>query len=199
MEYGKEISNAASFFGYGSSANAIAAKPDHLEQPAEIGLGVSMINKSITYTVDYKTIKWADAKGYKDFGWEDQNVLALGAKYQANRYWLGLGYNSSNNPIKNNKDKTNVWSGTLTAPSQQQGNTNGDTMNVFNYVMFPGTITKAYTLGGGYDIGKTASIQIAHTIMPEVSDTVSGASVGVGDLTTKHSQSATTIAYTFSY
>ena len=40
---------------------------------------------------------------------------------------------------------------------------------------------------------------MAYTIAPEVSDTVSGATVGVGDITTKHSQSATSfsVKYTF--
>jgi len=199
MEYGNEISNAASYFGYGKGTTALAAKPDHLEQPAEIGLGFAITHKTMTYTADFKTIKWGDAKGYKDFGWEDQNVIALGAKYSASNYWIGLGFNKSNNPIKNNKDKTYVRDSSRNATPGTQENTNGDTMNVFNYVMFPGTITKAYTFGGGYDLNKDSSIELAYTIMPEVSDTVSGATVGVGDLTTKHSQTATTIAYKFTF
>ena len=190
MEYKDQISKAALAFGYGSHAGALAAKSDHLEQPAEVGVGLSYVMNTMTYTVDYKTIKWGEAKGYKDFGWENQNVIALGAKYSGNGYWYGLGYNSANNPIKNNKDTTSVAGG---------ANTNGDTMNLFNYAMFPATITKAYTFGAGFDISKDSTLSFAYMLAPEVSDTVSGASVGVGDITTKHSQSATTIAYKFAF
>jgi len=190
MEYKDQISQAALAFGYGSHAGALAAKSDHLEQPAEIGIGVSFNMDNITYTADYKTIKWGDAKGYKDFGWEDQDVLALGLKYNATDYWYGIGFNKANNPIPNNTDTTSVAGGT---------NTNGDTMNLFNYAMFPATITKAYTFGAGYTMSKNSSIAFAYMYATEVSDTVSGATVGVGNITTKHSQTATTIAYKFKF
>jgi long-chain fatty acid transport protein len=186
MEYGTEISDAATAFGYGANPAGLPAKSDHLEQPAEIGLGVAISNNYLTYTIDYKQVKWGDAKGYKDFGWEDQSVLAIGGKYSSNNYWLGLGYNKANNPIPENIDTTSVAGG---------ANTNGDTMNAFNYVLFPATVTTAYTLGGGYDLSKTNSIKVAFTHMPEVSDTVSAHTVGLGDVTTKHSQNALTLAY----
>ncbi len=190
MEYKDQISKAALAFGYGSHAAALPAKSDHLEQPAEIGIGVSFNIDNITYTADYKNIKWGDAKGYKDFGWEDQKVLALGLKYNANKYWYGLGFNKANNPVPNNTDPTSVAGG---------ANTNGHTMNLFNYAMFPATITKAYTFGAGYDMTKDSSIAFAYMYAPETSDTVSATTVGVGDITTKHSQSATTIAYKFKF
>ena len=190
MEYKDQISKAALAFGYGSHAGALDAKSDHLEQPAEIGLGVSFNIDNITYTADYKIIKWGDAKGYKDFGWEDQNVLALGLKYNANGYWYGVGFNKADNPLSNNTDSTSVAG---------EANTNGDTMNLFNYAMFPATITKAFTFGAGLDITKDSTMSFAFMIAPEVSDTVSGATVGVGDITTKHSQTATTIAYKFAF
>ena len=190
MEYKDQISNAAAAFGYGAHAGALAGKTDHLEQPAEIGIGISIEHKTMTYTIDYKNIKWGDAKGYKDFGWRNQKVIALGAKYQAKNYWLGLGYNSSENPIPNNKSTTSVAGA---------ANTDGDTMNLFNYAMFPATIEKAYTFGAGYDLNNKATISFAHTISPEASDSVSANTVGVGSVTTKHSQNATTIAYKYQF
>jgi long-chain fatty acid transport protein len=57
MTYGTEISDAATAFGYGLHAGALAAKTDHLEQPSELGLGASITHKTMTYTADYKTIK----------------------------------------------------------------------------------------------------------------------------------------------
>jgi len=190
MEYKDQISKAALAFGYGSHAGAMSAKSDHLEQPSEIGIGISYNMKHMVYTADYKNIKWGEAKGYKDFGWENQKVLALGIKHLAKDYWYGLGFNKANNPIINNTDTTSVAGA---------ANTNGDTMNLFNYAMFPGTITKAYTFGAGYDINKNSTLSFAYMYAPEVSNTVNGATVGVGIITTKHSQSVTTIAYKFKF
>jgi len=192
MEYKDQISKAALAFGYGSNPAALAAKTDHLEQPAEIGVGVAFNIEHMTYTGDFKQIKWGSAKGYKNFGWEDQNVIALGAKFTQSTYWLGVGYNHGANPIPNNTDTTSV-TGT---PNK---NTNGDTMNLFNYAMFPATIESAYSAGGGFEVTKGMSIDLAYTYAPEVSDTVSAATVGVGNITTKHSQMATTIALNFKF
>ena len=199
MEYKDQISKAALAFGYGSNPGAMAAKSDHLEQPAEIGFGFAYNMGHMTYTGDYKTIKWGDAKGYKDFGWENQNVLAIGAKHTRNDYWYGLGFNKADNPIKNNVSKTAVGMKSVNASPANRMNSDGDTMNLFNYAMFPATITKAYTFGGGYNISKDSTLSFAYMIAPEVSDTVSAQTVGVGMITTKHSQTATTIAYKFTF
>jgi len=190
MEYKDQISQAALAFGYGSHAGALAAKSDHLEQPSEIGIGISFAQSHMTYTADIKEIKWADAKGYKDFGWENQIVYALGIKHTNKNYWGGIGYNYAKNPIPNNTSSTSVAGG---------ANTDGDTMNLFNYAMFPAIVEKAYTLGGGYQVTKHTMIDIAYTYSPKSTKTVSGQTVGVGYITTSHSQNATTVAvkYTF--
>ena len=190
MKYKDQISKAALAFGYGSHAGALKAKTDNLEQPSEIGIGISYDINYLTYTVDIKSIKWGDAKGYKDFGWENQTVMAIGAKYKTPSYWYGIGYNKANNPIPDNTNTTSVAGG---------ANTDGDTMNLFNYAMFPATITSAYTFGGGYNINKGTSIDLSYTYAPEVSDTVSARTVGVGDITTKHSQTATTISVQYKF
>jgi len=196
MEYKDQISNAAAAFGYGTPGG-LAAKSDHLEQPAEIGIGLSFNSTSMTYTVDYKTIKWGEAKGYEDFGWQNQNVLALGAKYTSTNYWIGLGFNKANSPLSNNTSKKAVHHAGDSLSVQD--NTDGDTMNLFNYAMFPATITKAYTFGAGYNVNKDSTISFAYMYAPEVSDTVSGTTVGVGDITTTHKQNVTTIAYKFNF
>jgi len=182
MEYKDQITKATQAFGLRNFS-------DHLEQPAEYGIGFSHTLKRMTYTADIKKIKWGSAKGYKDFGWEDQTVYAIGAKFTEDSYWLGVGFNYASNPIPNNTNST-VLPG---------GNTVGDTLNLANYAMFPATVEKHYTLGGGFNITKDISLAGAFTYAPEVSDTVSGVSVGVGDITTKHSQTATTIAMKYKF
>ncbi len=190
MEYKDQISKAALAFGYGSTSTALAGKSDHLEQPAEIGIGIAYDMNNIIYTADIKEIQWGEAKGYKDFAWENQIVVALGIKYVQKSYWLGVGYNYGENPIPNNTDSTSVAGGM---------NTNGDTMNLFNYAMFPATITSAYSLGGGFDMGENMSMDLAYTYAPKVKDTVSGTTVGIGDITTSHSQNALTFAFNFKF
>jgi len=190
MEYKNQISKAALAFGYGSHPGAMAAYSDHLEQPAEIGLGVAFDMGAMTYTADVKQIQWSDAKGYGDFGWDDQTVYALGVKYTADSFWIGGGFNYGENPVQDNKSTQDVAG---------VGNLDGDTMNLFNYAMFPGTVETAFTIGGGYSVSENMSIDGAFTYSPEVSDTVSALTVGVGDITTKHSQSAVTVALNFDF
>jgi len=195
MEYDHQISDASLAFGYGSNPGAMAAKGDHLEQPAEFGFGVAYDIDAFALTMDVKQIMWSDAKGYEDFGWDDQTVYAIGGKYSADSYWVGLGFNYGENPVPNNTSTESVWG---TSPGMP-GNMDGDTMNLFNYAMFPATVESTITVGGGYALSDNLGLDAAYTYSPEVSDTVSTTSVGTGDLTTKHSQQALTIAVKFNF
>lgn len=162
------------------SLQSQGAFSDTLEQPAVLGAGVAYTAGAVQMTADFKQIKWGDATGYKDFGWENQNVLSLGVKYQGAGYWLGAGFNKGDNPIK-----------------KQNGATpQGAQVNYFNYLLFPATTETHFTLGGGYKFNKTVSLDLALVYAPEVSDTVdvSGLFGPNATLTTKHSQ----VGYTFS-
>jgi len=192
MEYKDQISQAALAFGYGSNSAALPGKSDHLEQPAEYGIGVSYDMDAFTMTADVKEIKWSDAKGYKDFGWDDQTVYAVGVKYTATSYWAGLGFNYGENPIPNNMSTVDV-------DGNPGGNTDGDTMNLFNYAMFPATVESTITVGGGYSFSENLALNAAYTYAPEVSDTVDTTTVGTGFITTKHSQQALTLALKFNF
>jgi long-chain fatty acid transport protein len=193
MEYKDQISKAAGAFGYGMNPNGgMAAYSDHLEQAAEIGVGIAFDMGAMTYTADVKQIQWSDAKGYGDFGWDDQTVYALGIKYTADSFWVGGGFNYGENPVQDNKSTQNVTGG-------MANNLDGDTMNLFNYAMFPGTVESTLTLGGGYSVSQNMSVDMAFTYSLEASDTVSATTVGVGDVTTKHSQNALTMALNFDF
>ena len=43
------------------------------------------------------------AKGYKDFGWEDQDVYAIGYQYAQDNWAVRLGYNYAESPIVTRK------------------------------------------------------------------------------------------------
>lgn len=186
MEYKDQISVNAAAFGYGAPGGAFPGFSDKLEQPAEIGIGLDWTQGDISLTADFKQIKWADAAGYKDFGWENQNVYAIGAEYRMDKLALRAGYNYGKNPIKNNTDASTV-SG---APAGPGVNTNGDTMNALNHVMFPAVTEKHYTIGAGYQFTKNvgADLALMYATSPDV--TVNAASVGLGTLTVTNDQMA---------
>lgn len=168
-KYGTQISNA----GVGFGLTGASAFGDDLNQPAEMKAGIAYaMSDSITLTVDYKQIQWGSAKGYKDFNWKDQTIVAVGGKYAANGYWLGLGYNSGNDPIEN-----------LAAGVYRQ-----ECINFFNNMFFPAVVTNSYTFGGGFELSKSLALEASAVITPEVTKVTPVTSFFAGNNTTKHSQ-----------
>lgn len=168
-KYGTQISNA----GVGFGLTGASAFGDDLNQPAEMKAGIAYaMSDSVTLTVDYKQIQWGSAKGYKDFNWKDQTIVAVGAKYAANGYWLGLGYNSGNDPIEN-----------LAAGVYRQ-----ECINFFNNMFFPAVVTNSYTFGGGFELSKSLALEASAVITPEVTKVTPVTSFFAGNNTTKHSQ-----------
>ncbi len=178
-KYGKQISGAGVGFGLATGSPYGAAFGDNLDQPAQIKLGLAYsASQSVTLTADYKQIQWGSAAGYKDFGWQDQNIIALGAKYAPSGYWLGLGYNHANDPI-----------GVLSDTTYRNA-----AINIFNNLLFPAIVTNSYTFGGGYDLSTSFAIEGAAVITPEVTKSVPISSLsgglGASQNTTTHSQQA---------
>jgi long-chain fatty acid transport protein len=195
-KYGTQISGAGTNFGLCSPANPAtgcsgeATFSDNLDQPAQVKLGVAFaVAEALTLTADYKSIQWGDAAGYKDFGWKNQTVIAVGAKYSANGYWLGLGYNHADDPI-----------GVLAESSYRNS-----AINVFNNMFFPAIVTNSYTFGGGYDISSALAIEGAAVITPEVTKTVPMSNVGTAfgtgatTNTTTHSQKAYEVSLRYKF
>lgn len=154
---------------------------DDLEQPAEMGIGMSYVMGSSTFAVDYKKIKWSDAKGYKDFAWEDQNVYMLGYQFAQDNYALRIGYNYAKSPISDQG-----LAGSLT--------------NVFNLLGFPAIVEKHYTVGGSYAFTKMTSVDLAYVYSPEASEKYAYSLGGPATtIETKHSQSAITAQLNFNF
>lgn len=189
-KYGTQISAA----GAGFNLTGASAFGDDLNQPAQIKAGLAYsLAESFTVTADYKLIQWGSAKGYKDFDWKDQTVVAVGAKYAANDYWLGLGYNNANNPI-----------GTLPASGAPQYR--NAAINFFNNMFFPAVVTNSYTLGGGYSISKSLAVEGAAVITPQVTTTVDVSGVlnaqgyaGSYSNTTTHSQQSYEVSLRYKF
>lgn len=188
-KYGTQISEAGKGFGL-MAGGAGAPFGDDLDQPAQMKVGVSFAAaESFTLTADYKVIQWSSAAGYKDFAWKDQNILAIGAKYAANGYWLGLGYNNANDPIGELPDNTY----------------RNAAINIFNNMFFPAIVTNSYTFGGGYDISSSLAIEGAVVITPEVKKTVAISSVTaamgspVTSNTTTHSQQSYEVSLRYKF
>ena len=199
MEYKNQISVAAAAFNYGTPGANYAGFTDKLEQPAEYGLGVDWSEGDISVTADWKNIRWGDARGYQDFGWENQNVYALGAEYRMDDLSLRIGYNYAKNPIKNNTDATPVTDFTDQGNINALPNTNGDTINAFNHVMFPAVTERHYTIGAGYQFTKNVGADLAVTYATSPDVTVSAASVGLGDLTVTNDQLAVSANLNYSF
>ena len=210
MVYAHQISDATRNFGI----NGGLGLSDHLEQPADMGFGASYKIGGSTLAVDYKRIKWGSAQGYKDFNWEDQNVVALGYEYAAKSWALRVGYNYANNPIKEQ----------LAGSMFQPGQYDGAAMNYFNMAGFPAVEKSHYTIGGTYNISETIGIDAAYTYAPEVTQSMDtsamtqanvyagalaggatqaqaagAASVSSSRATVSHSQQALTLAMTIKF
>lgn len=187
MEYKGQLTGAMKAFQ--SFGILTSMKSDHLEQPAEAGVGLSYKMGEHTIAADYKQIKWGSAVGYKDFGWEDQDVMSIGYEFAQDNMAFRLGYNHAKNPIK-----------------EQNGATgNGAALNMFNLLGFPAIIEDHYTVGGTYAFSKGTSVDLAYVYSPEVTQTYSMvAFAGFGpqnptSITTKHSQSSVTAQLNFKF
>ncbi|MCW9048544.1 MAG: outer membrane protein transport protein [Gammaproteobacteria bacterium] len=190
MTYDHQISNSAAAFGYGQPG-ALANFTDDLEQPAHIAAGIDWQNDMMSVTFDIKNIMWGDAKGYEDFGWENQTVYALGVEYLLDdKLALRFGYNYGKNPIENSTDTTPVFTG---------GPTNGDVLNTFNHVMFPAITEQHFTAGFGYAFSKNVGLDMALTYATSPDVTVSAQTTGLGDITITNDQLAITAAIKYGF
>lgn len=179
-KYGTQISAAGTGFGL-VGAQAFG---DQLDQPAQLKLGASYtMADSVTLTADYKLIKWGSAAGYKDFNWKDQTVIAVGAKYAGNGYWLGAGYNHANDPIEN----------------MAAGVYRNEAINFFNNMFFPAVVTNSYTLGGGYEFSKSLAAEASYVMTPKVTKVAPVTTFFGGSNTTTHSQSSYSVSLRYKF
>ena len=154
-----------------------------LEQPAEVGVGVSYVIGEHTVALDLREIQYEDTVGYGDFGWENQTVIAVGYQYDTGAWAARAGYNYAENPIQEHDGSTQP----------------GAVMNMFNLLGFPGIVESHFTLGGTYEVSKQTSFDLALGYAPEVEASYSMAGVGFGNVTTKHSQTSVSVGLNYNF
>ena len=144
MNYKGQLTGATAPFGLTLPAG------DTLEQPSEYGVGVAYVMGEHTFAFDYKKIQWSSAKGYGDFGWEDQDVYAFGYQYAEDNWAVRAGYNYGSSAVVEGQDPR---------------------LNFFNLLGFPATAQTHYTLGGTYEVSNSFSVDLAYVYQPESSKT----------------------------
>ncbi|RRS30685.1 MAG: aromatic hydrocarbon degradation protein [Epsilonproteobacteria bacterium (ex Lamellibrachia satsuma)] len=179
MDYSNQLSNATQHFAdVGIFPGAMG---NHLEQPAEVGVGLGYKTGHHTFAFDYKQIQWSDAKGYKDFGWEDQDVFAVGYQYAQDNWKLRAGYNHASHPI------TEAPSGPQVIAPGSYAQAGGNALNLFNLLGFPATAEDHYTIGGSYAFTDSFAVDLAYVYAPETKttmNTIVGLNTSNGDLYT---------------
>jgi len=131
-----------------------------LESPQTFGFGIAYepIPNTLLLEADAKWLNWADAKGYKDFGWDNQWVFNIGVQYKPTpKLALRAGYNYGKNPVEEN----NGWDVFSNVPVQ------GKQVNRFEYEVlrisgFPAIVEQHLTLGLGYQLTKAVSIDFGY-------------------------------------
>jgi len=174
MDYSNQLSNATQpFVDFGIFPGAMG---NNLEQPAEVGIGLGYKINQHTFAVDYKQIQWSDAKGYKDFGWEDQDVFAFGYQYAQDNWVFRAGYNHASHPI------TEAPSGPQFIAPGDYAQAGGNALNLFNLLGFPATAEDHYTIGGSYSFTDSFAIDLAYVYAPET-ETTMNTIVGINPMT----------------
>ncbi len=142
-----------------------------LTQPLELAFGVGVKPMdNFKVGMDLRLINWKNAKGYKDFQWKDQLVIALGGEFKpTQKLALRAGYNYGKSPIrggaKNPMNASNIPN--FAAPFSDFQ------IAFFNLIGFPAISEHHITLGLGYEFTKNFSIDLAyeHAFKKKVSAT----------------------------
>src|SRR3989339_931495 len=186
FDYQPVLTNMADNFDIGPTSNNLITG-DKMAKPAEIGFGFAFVKDLFTISCDYKIVQWSAAAGYKELGWDDQNVIAVGlAANILNGSTIRVGYNNANNPQGETAVK-NSW-----ADIDSKG-----TLNSINMLNFPAFAENHYTFGFSQIFSRTFALDLAAIISPEVTVISEGMTDDWGNqlpITTKQSQTAYTIA-----
>lgn len=156
--------------------------------PAEYGLGVSYKIGESTIALDWRHINWEDAEVYKDFGWEDQDAIAVGYEYATDKWALRAGYQYAESAVQDNVGKN------LPLDTAAGGIA---LTNTFNLLGFPANQESHVTVGGSYAFNDKLSLDLAAVYGLENKTTLTNFTGGT--TTTKHSEQAYTVQLNYNF
>lgn len=148
-------------FGYTGDAS--------IPLPTTFGVGSKIaVGKSMDIVADILYYQWTGNEVFEFFGWEDQVVYKIGFEFRpSDKLALRAGLNYGESPIKG---------GNQTLPAPTFGNTTADA--AFANYLFPAISTTHITVGLGYKMDKSLTINAYYLHSPEASETATTASFG---------------------
>jgi len=164
-----------------------------LEQPQELAFGVGIApTDKWNVGADVRWINWSNADGYKDFGWKDQWVFALGTSYKVTpKLTLRAGFNYARSPIRSNN-----WNNQ--PPTYIDGYQFSQyDIDLFNLYGFPAITEEAITLGGSYQFTNSFGVSLAYEHDFQHSITDSGTcpnGIGTCSIGAKNAEDALSVA-----
>ncbi len=133
-----------------------------LEQPQEVAAGVGVKPMDgLKVGFDVRWINWAGADGYKQFGWNNQVVYALGAEYQATQaLTLRAGFNYAKSPLDDVSSNAGA-APTISVPDLA-AMYNDYQVGMLNALGFPAITETHLTLGAGYKVNEHFTVNVAY-------------------------------------
>jgi long-chain fatty acid transport protein len=144
-----------------------------IQQPEEVAVGGSYDPiPEVTVTFDWRNIRWGYADGYREFGWQAQNVFAMGAEYRWNDWAFRLGGQLAGSPIpdvsgENGAQQVNLQGHLIFAQS----------VSFFDMYAFPAITRNHITVGSGYKISE--NVHIDTSFLYAFQNTVTRSGTGV--------------------
>lgn len=175
-----------------------------LEQPQQLALGIAyeFLEPGILLEANGRWVNWSNAKGFEDFDWRDQWVLALGGQYEViDHLFLRLGYNYAKNPVKSH----NGWNGNfLQAGGPDTVDVQGKAVPVYAFetlrmVGFPAFVEQHLTTGVGYEFGEHLIINLSYMHAFENSMTENGTAADGSNATVKSKLYEDSLTFSFSW
>jgi len=131
-----------------------------------VGFAYRFVEMKMFIEADAKWINWANAKGYKDFDWQNQWVYAIGAQFEPmDNLSLRIGYNYGKNPVKTHEG----FNGAINPADFSMNTTNvqGKLINNYYYetfriIGFPAIVEQHLTLGFGYKFSDKFSAHLGY-------------------------------------
>jgi long-chain fatty acid transport protein len=131
-----------------------------LESPQTLGFGAAytLLNNKVILEGDVKWINWGDAKGYEDFGWDDQWVFAFGVQVQPiYGLFLRAGYNYAKSPVNTNNGFVGSSMTKVQGKSLPQYY-----YETFRIIGFPAIVEQHLTFGVGYEFTQSFGVHLGY-------------------------------------